>query len=298
MKCIFCNRTNIDFDEKNCFTEEHIIPKALGNKDLILNCVCKECNSKLGKYIDSYFVDNMLLKLPRQTLGLKGQSGKIPNAFKEGKDENGNIVKVDLDFKPTIIPRVENEDNNGSQNIKIIAPDIKTGKKIAQKILKRNNVSESKVQEILEKVESTPIHSYRPTISYEFTIEPFRFYLEALKIAYEYMIFKVGDVYLNDETGRNIQDILNRAIKGEFEKSCPSIENVCLMPSEMYKLLSKSLPENTHFLIFHAIPNNKVVVDLSLFLQRAFSFSVLVSNNAEQYNFSDNIWFKSFNNKR
>lgn len=60
----------------------------------------------------------------------------------------------------------------------------------------------------------------------------------------------------------------------------------------MYKLLSKSLPEHTHFLIFHAIPNNKVVVDLSLFLQRAFSFSVLVSNNAEEYNFSDNIWFK------
>ena len=70
MKCIFCNRTNLDFDEKNCFTEEHIIPKALGNEDLILNCVCKECNSKLGKYIDGYFVDNMLLKLPRQTVAV------------------------------------------------------------------------------------------------------------------------------------------------------------------------------------------------------------------------------------
>lgn len=287
MKCIFCGKNEEQLNEENYFTLEHIIPKSLGNNVLTLNCVCKECNSNLGEYVDNYFVDNMIVKIPRQILGLKGQSGKIPNAFKDGIDEYGNKVKVSHDFKPTIMPKVVVEENNGCQNIKIIAPDKDIAKNIIKKTLGRKNISYDKIQEMLNKVELVPVYSYMPKINYNFKIELNRFYLEALKIAYEYMIFIAGDIYLKDVCGRKIQNILNKAISGEYEKTCPYIENVCMMPSEVYEIFSKVLPENSHFLMIHKIPDNKLVVEISIFLQKAFSFSIIVSNNAEQYGCED-----------
>ena len=44
-KCIFCGKTEAEFDKHNCWTEEHIIPKALGNETLRIFNVCKKCNS-------------------------------------------------------------------------------------------------------------------------------------------------------------------------------------------------------------------------------------------------------------
>ena len=41
LKCIICRQEK----EKS---DEHIIPEALGNKKLITQRVCEECNNKLG----------------------------------------------------------------------------------------------------------------------------------------------------------------------------------------------------------------------------------------------------------
>ena len=110
-KCIFCGKTEAEFDKHNCWTEEHIIPKALGNETLRIFNVCKKCNSGLGTYVDNYFVNNMFIKIIRQSLGLKGQSGEIPNAFKEGEDKNGHRIRVDSNYHPTRVPYIEQNDN-------------------------------------------------------------------------------------------------------------------------------------------------------------------------------------------
>ncbi len=44
-KCILCNKISP-------LTVEHIIPDALDGK-LIFNCLCKDCNSKLGEKVDT-----------------------------------------------------------------------------------------------------------------------------------------------------------------------------------------------------------------------------------------------------
>ena len=46
-KCIFCGKTEAEFDKNNCWTEEHIIPQALGNETLKIFNVCKNCNCLL-----------------------------------------------------------------------------------------------------------------------------------------------------------------------------------------------------------------------------------------------------------
>lgn len=62
-KCIYCNNLQ---DEKN-FSLEHIFPTALGGKvitDVLFKTrfVCKECNNKLGLYVDGIFLKNFFVK--------------------------------------------------------------------------------------------------------------------------------------------------------------------------------------------------------------------------------------------
>lgn len=103
-KCIICGEIKES-------TEEHIIPKSLGNNELKISCVCKECNSGLGANVDNYLVNHRFVQIIRQNLKLKGQSGQIPNPFKEGKDKEGNIIHVDNLFVPSVVPKVEQQGN-------------------------------------------------------------------------------------------------------------------------------------------------------------------------------------------
>ena len=56
-KCIICNKIK----DNNDFNKEHIIPESIGGSLTIEN-VCKACNNKLGKEIDSKIIDDFLIK--------------------------------------------------------------------------------------------------------------------------------------------------------------------------------------------------------------------------------------------
>ena len=47
-RCIICKKIK----NSNDFNKEHIIPESIGGS-LTIDNVCKDCNSKLGKEIDS-----------------------------------------------------------------------------------------------------------------------------------------------------------------------------------------------------------------------------------------------------
>ena len=53
-QCIYCN-SNDDL------TVEHIIPSSISKKvgeQLVIFCVCRKCNSKLGDYVDGPFINS------------------------------------------------------------------------------------------------------------------------------------------------------------------------------------------------------------------------------------------------
>ena len=56
-KCIICEK--IKNEEE--FNKEHIIPEFIGGS-LTINSVCKSCNSRLGKEIDSEILNDYLIK--------------------------------------------------------------------------------------------------------------------------------------------------------------------------------------------------------------------------------------------
>lgn len=69
-KCILCNKVSP-------LNMEHVIPDTLEGK-LIFNCLCKDCNSKLGEKVDSQLTNYGPIKLIRATHGITGKTGKIP----------------------------------------------------------------------------------------------------------------------------------------------------------------------------------------------------------------------------
>ncbi|PHS60708.1 HNH endonuclease [Alloalcanivorax xenomutans] len=97
--CIICR------EETNSFSDEHVIPDALGGYYHIYT-VCKDCNSDLGLRVDSKLVNHQFSHFQRYLLGLRGKSGKLPNPFSgihQFAEDEGKKVQLRLgeDGKPT-----------------------------------------------------------------------------------------------------------------------------------------------------------------------------------------------------
>lgn len=164
-KCIICG----EYLEG---TEEHIIPKSLGNQTLKIQNVCKTCNSNLGVHVDNYLTNHRLIQIVRQNLGLKGQSGQVPNPFKEGRDKEGRVIRVNEKFEPSTVPTVEMD--NGK--LRVSASNIEEAKKIAEKKLKRIGMPDDKIQEALGKIQNQKTEAWQPKIEYDATVD-FNFFL-------------------------------------------------------------------------------------------------------------------------
>lgn len=283
-KCIFCGKTEEEFDKNNCWTEEHVIPEALGNESLKLFNICKNCNSGLGTYVDNYFVNHMILKIIRQSLGLKGKSGEVPNAFREGKDIDGHRIRVDENYHPSLVPYIEQNDNK----VRVVATSKEEAKKMLQKKLSRMKISENKIQEALDKVDQTSTHYSQPEIGYDATVEFNRFYMEALKIAFEYAIYKFGDDYLMDSRAKEIQQYLKSAIDGKMKNECMSFQGVSLLNKEIGTKFSIAKNLNCHMIMICPDANNRLIAMISLFMEPALSFAVLISEDASKFTTSQN----------
>jgi hypothetical protein len=278
-KCIFCGKTEEKFDKNNCWTEEHIIPQALGNETLKISNVCKECNSGLGTYVDNYFVNHMLIKLIRQQLGLKGQSGKIPNAFKEGKDNGGHLIRVDENYQPTIVPYIEKSDTH----VKIVASSTVEARMMVEKTLSRMKLPKNEIQDVLDKVNNIEFECFQPMVQYDCTIELNRFYLEAIKIAFEYAVYKLGDDYLKDSRAIEIQRLLKGAIDGKMKTECKNVPGVCLIHKKLGRILETAKDLNCHMIMIHPDAENKLIAVVILFMESWLSFSVLISEDASKF---------------
>lgn len=92
-KCIYCGRKQED--GATFRNVSHAIPEALGNKTLIQNEECDECNDAFGKGIEKKFID--FIGVIRTIGGIRGKNNKVPIFEKNGitieYDENIDGVK-------------------------------------------------------------------------------------------------------------------------------------------------------------------------------------------------------------
>lgn len=282
-RCIFCGRTEEEFEKDNKWSEEHIIPKSLGNERFVIHNVCKYCNSGLGAYVDDYVVNNRIIQIIRQTLGLKGQSGKIPNAFSKGFDSNGKEIKVSSDFKLSKSPSIEYSDGK----YRVEAATIDEAKAILKKKMLRQGFDEGSIQNFLKDCSISQTTIENPTVEFPFEIDINRFHLEAVKIAYEYALYKLGEIYMDDQRAIQIKELLFAAINGEMINKCDDIPFVAEPPREILDSLSKIEGSTYHLLMLFSDRENNLHACISLFMK--FSFIVLISQNASKYNFMNPI---------
>lgn len=278
-RCIFCGKSEDEFDSKNMWSDEHIIPECLGNSTLKINNVCKHCNSSLGTYVDNYFVNHHFIKSKRQFLRLRSQNGNIPNAFQEGVTADGERIRMSADFVPSVVPSVKQEGN------KLIthANSVAEARKILSTKLRRLHMPLEKIEEYISKIDESCFQSFQPEIRYDILLDINRFLLEALKIGYEYAVYKFGDRYLDDPTAANIRARLNLAISGKLQSSCEKPPEASYAPEYLMSSLGKSSFISAHYISIASTIHNELIAHVVLFFSPVSAFQVLLSKQANLY---------------
>lgn len=82
----------------NCKSEEHIIPKSLGNEEIVLpkGIICDNCNNYFAREIEKPFLENETIKLLRTFHTVPSRKGNIPPL---DILINHEIAKFELDAK-------------------------------------------------------------------------------------------------------------------------------------------------------------------------------------------------------
>jgi hypothetical protein len=207
--CIICR------EEKSEFSDEHVIPSAIGGFYHIYN-VCKVCNSIMGSKIDSKLINHIFSKHLRFSKKMKGNSGELPNPF-EGTHhlENDPSRKVYLIpdkesiIRPYVLPKINEEKINENEfriHISVDDKDFNSVDEILRKKLKRLGMSKKQIvsKEIVEEKKkglTIQTHNYFDLLEYKIGL---------LKIAYEFAVTTITD-YFKDEMAFEISKILKNA---------------------------------------------------------------------------------------
>ena len=88
--CIYC----LESKPESAFNREHVIPEAFGvfANNLVLDCVCEDCNTYFGKHLDLVVARDSIESLDRVRVGLKkpseyktlGRRGRTHSRFESG----------------------------------------------------------------------------------------------------------------------------------------------------------------------------------------------------------------------
>lgn len=274
MKCIICK------NEHDKMSEEHIFPYAIGGSLSIWN-VCKTCNDRLGEEVDILLTDNFLISMVRNTLGIKGNSGKVPNPFKEGVTEDNQKIRLLMDrdghFVPQYIPLISEVEDNKIRII-IDASDKQKLPGIIRKCHERKglSISDNAIEEILNDIN---IESARPEIKYDFTINTENYKKALLKILYEMGVYWLGERYTEDPIGKEICGLLFASMD-QLKNS--KIHGQMGLASEFdFPLVNVECFENMHIACLLPV-DGKLCCVIRIF--NVFYASVVISENPELYN--------------
>jgi len=92
---MFCAYCGVDHDGNVRFTNEHVVPYAIGGSDAFTIRVCEKSNNDLGGLVDKPLIETFVLWSQRFFLGLRGTDGTKPTLDLSGKTLiNGEQRKV------------------------------------------------------------------------------------------------------------------------------------------------------------------------------------------------------------
>lgn len=263
--CIMCR------NPKEVFTDEHVIPAAIGGAFVIRN-VCNECNEKLGVNIDDPFVRSPRMALNRHQFKIRrtGKLGnrKIPNPLRgRHKDKNGDehVVIFDDEGRPRtkMVPKLDaselTKDGIGKITLRMAKEDFTSEEDLIRRISKKLGIKVDPDRvEYEERTSSEPI-----TIGVKTPNEPL--ILGALKIAYEYAVTFVPE-YLSDPDSKEFaQILLSKTINSEQAKFFDEDLNLRIQLVNNKLRAIKGLAKHHHIVLISSIKNKGLVCLVKLF---------------------------------
>ena len=82
---MFCAYCGVDHDDTTPFSNEHIIPYAIGGANAFSIPVCQSLNNRWGGEIDRQIIEHSLIRSERFFLGLEGSDGTKPTLDLSGE---------------------------------------------------------------------------------------------------------------------------------------------------------------------------------------------------------------------
>ncbi|WP_298911357.1 HNH endonuclease [uncultured Nostoc sp.] len=284
MQCIICKKDK----PHDKFTEEHIFPDSIGG-NIILDCVCKECNDFLGHSVDSNLVNHVFVQFNRLALKIAGKSGKIPNPLAEGYI-NDSQEKIQYIFNNSgipkelrIFPKIQIfSGDNGILEIQIDA-DVKDRDKltsIINKKLKRLGLDDLSKEEKQKIENAQPLPGERPLIRKTLAIDIFRYKRAIIKIAYELAYYWLGATYLNDEIGELLRlSIMDNSLEGLWLKKYPIDANIDLIGEKT--IFPYWTDEKDHHIGLIQRLDSNLICCIKIF--NIFQGIIIISKNAHLY---------------
>lgn len=213
-KCILCNKISP-------LTVEHIIPDALDGK-LIFNCLCKDCNSKLGEKVDTQLTNYGPIKIIRATHGITGKTGKIPLLLPTIMyDQNGKKFRLFQDEGKLVARSLPSPIVQSEEEGKITlrwscdSSDKETIKKRLDKATKKYGPKITNT-DLVERTFDNLLLEGSITLDTKFPVLPF------LKIAYEFLFLSFPDCenWLNTQEMRQALLANDESLARKFVLLC------------------------------------------------------------------------------
>ena len=290
--CIICGEK---FSDTVKPSKEHIIPEALGNEKLVTYCVCEKCNNDLGRNVDSYLTDYVLVKMIRKCKLEKDRDLQFFDSAMT--DDNGNKYRI-TDQGPEIFPNVNIDKEKWHVHMEVAS--LEEGKRVAKGILKnkfKKNAEE--IEEILSDpsrfIKGETQHTKVGVFTQDATLDLARFKLAAIKIAYEYAVEELGESYTMDESATILRAYLKAGREGKkdfTEHEYKIISEHCHYVDSFSEITEQIVARCRNLIggrkIKHMVcivrdGGDNLVCGIRILDENILAFTVLLSKNASNY---------------
>lgn len=216
MRCLICL-------EERPGTVEHVFPLAIGGS-LITNRLCADCNSLLGRTVDTALIKHPFMAFQRSRFDLPGNSGQVPDGAREligdavVADGSGQRVRVCTRADGVVDPRLVhheqilvNESGEDVRRISIDARDAYLLPKIIARHRKREGLPILSADELHEQVTAAIGNSRTlegPWLRGELSIDLENYKAGVLKIVYELACLWFGDAFLDGAVAAEMREVL------------------------------------------------------------------------------------------
>lgn len=262
--------------------------------------VCRECNNLLGTRVDSYLTNHVIVKMVRESEGIKSKSGKDVHALEGNLTSNdGDLYKIKYLSPNKIVPElipVPIETKTGFR-IKIDSSAPETGLDVARKKLKRmrkadgSKYAKEEIERLVDSAKFGQVEEKEISFTLDADINKSLYALSFIKIAYEYSCELFNDEYYDDPKAKQLRNFLNTAIHSNRSSEKEPIPWNALKNSiklfnadilqEIYNKYAQYFPKKIrHMILLATIAEDKAVCQIMLFCKSCTSATVLISDNA------------------